>query len=247
MTRVALLAVAVMWLLAPSVQAAETITFIASDGLEVTADVYRTNSSAAAPWIVLAHQAGSSRGEYREIAPRLNRLGFNAIALDQRSGKSFARLTNETAKRAAALGEGATYLDAAPDIRAGIAWARKQTNGFVLLMGSSYSAALALVLAGQDSALVNGILAFSPGEYLRGQSVVDPARNIKVPTLLVTPPGEEGRIAPLIRAIPSNLVTSFVPKTGGHHGASSLIPARTGNAEAHWQVVERFLAPFMQQ
>ena len=247
MTRHIWLAIAAMLFLALPVQAAETVTLKAADGLDVTADVYRTNPAATAPWIVLAHQAGSSRGEYGEIAPRLNRLGFNAIALDQRSGKGVANVTNETAKRAAASGKGKAYLDALPDIQAGIAWARTQTQGKVLLLGSSYSAALALLIAGRDAALLNGVLSFSPGEYLKGQSVAGAAKNIKVPTLIVTPPGEAGRIAPLVRAIPSKLVTSFVPKSGGRHGASSLIAARNGNAEAHWQVVERFLVQFRQQ
>lgn len=225
-------------------RASETITLKAGDGLEVSADVYRTHADAAAPWIVLAHQAGASRGEYLTIAPRLNALGFNAVALDLRSGRSFANVANETAKRAAALGKGTAYLDALPDIRAGIAWARTQTSGPVLLLGSSYSAALSLVLAGSGTKLVDGVLAFSPGEYLKGQSVAKPAAKIKVPALIVTPPGEANRIAPFKRVIPAKLLTSFVPKTGGRHGASSLIPARTANAEAHWSVVARFLAPF---
>ncbi|MGI9480277.1 MAG: hypothetical protein ACR2PI_26540, partial [Hyphomicrobiaceae bacterium] len=65
--------------------ARETATLAAADGLKVTADVYRAVDTPDATWIVLAHQAGSSRGEYRTIAPRLNKLGFNAIAIDQRS------------------------------------------------------------------------------------------------------------------------------------------------------------------
>lgn len=230
--------------IAPLAQAAETITLKASDGLEVTADVYEAHARETAPWIVLAHQAGASRGEYAEIAPRLNRLGFNAIALDQRSGRAFAGIENETAKRAAKARKGTAYLDAIPDLQAGIAWARSKTRGKVLLAGSSYSAALALVLAGKTPDLLEAVIAFSPGEYLKGQSVAGPAANIKVPTLIITPPGEADRIAPLVKAIAPDLVTSFVPKTGGRHGASSLIAARSANPEDHWQVVERFLARF---
>ena len=63
------------------VLAAELITLKAADGLTITADVYRTVERSDATWIVLAHQAQASRGEYTTIAPRLNRLGFNAIAL----------------------------------------------------------------------------------------------------------------------------------------------------------------------
>jgi len=40
----------------------------------------------AAPLILLFHQACSNRGEYATIAPMLVRLGFAALAVDQRSG-----------------------------------------------------------------------------------------------------------------------------------------------------------------
>jgi len=65
---------------ATSVWAVETVTFPASDGLVVTADLYMAYAPTA-PMILLFHQAGYSRGEYLEIAPRLNALGFNALGL----------------------------------------------------------------------------------------------------------------------------------------------------------------------
>jgi hypothetical protein len=52
--------------------AAETVTFPASDGVTVTADLANPGGK---PLLVLFHMAGSSRGEYRDIAPRLNALG----------------------------------------------------------------------------------------------------------------------------------------------------------------------------
>jgi len=44
------------------------------DGLKITADLYMKSSDKAQPFIVLCHQAGWSRGEYREIAPKLNAI-----------------------------------------------------------------------------------------------------------------------------------------------------------------------------
>jgi predicted alpha/beta hydrolase len=76
---------------------AEKITFPAADGLEVTADLYRASEDLATPMIVLFHQAGFSRGEYLQIAPRLGGMGFNCLAVDQRSGKATAGVTDETA------------------------------------------------------------------------------------------------------------------------------------------------------
>jgi pimeloyl-ACP methyl ester carboxylesterase len=46
-----------------------------------------------------------------------------------------------------------------------LAWARSSgNNGKVLLWGSSYSAALVLVLAAEHHDEVGGVLGFSPGE-----------------------------------------------------------------------------------
>ena len=63
----------------------KTIEFPSMDNLQITADVYLTENKDA-PFILLFHQAGWSRGAYREIGPQLNALGFNCMSIDQRSG-----------------------------------------------------------------------------------------------------------------------------------------------------------------
>ncbi|MCK5453881.1 MAG: hypothetical protein KAJ16_05940, partial [Calditrichia bacterium] len=78
-----------------SIISAETITFPSQDGLPITADLYIVHGKEA-PFILLFHQAGFSRGEYLNIAPVLNELGFNAMAIDQRSGKEVNGIVNET-------------------------------------------------------------------------------------------------------------------------------------------------------
>gem|GEM_PF-5977157 len=64
----------------------QSISFKSADGILITADSYVPHTTTS-PLILLFHQAGSSRGEYNEIAPRLNELGFNCIAVDLRSGE----------------------------------------------------------------------------------------------------------------------------------------------------------------
>jgi hypothetical protein len=71
------------------------ITFKASDGLQITADLYILNPSENS-FIILFHQARWSRGEYLEIAPKLNKLGFNCMAVDQQSGGEINNIVNET-------------------------------------------------------------------------------------------------------------------------------------------------------
>ncbi len=128
----------------------EKVTLSAEDGLAVTAEVYIKNESA--PWIVLCHQAGFSRGEYREIAPKLTQLGFNCIAIDQRSGSEVNGVKNQTAIEAEKARKGTSYPDAIPDVEAAINYVKNDMKAQkIILWGSSYSASLTFVLAVKHS------------------------------------------------------------------------------------------------
>ena len=64
---------------------AEPRSLQAADGVGVYADLARA-TRARRGTILLFHQAGTNRGEYEPIAPRLNAVGFDTLAIDQRSG-----------------------------------------------------------------------------------------------------------------------------------------------------------------
>ena len=68
-----------------SSQEFEKVTYPSIDGLMVTADFYKTESENN-PTVVLFHQSGASRGEYRSLAPKLKMQGFNVLAVDLRWG-----------------------------------------------------------------------------------------------------------------------------------------------------------------
>jgi len=222
------------------------VGFPSGDGLEITAELYSPHRSAKTPLIVLCHQAGWSRGEYREIAPRLNALGFNCLALDQRSGEGVEGVSNETAARAAAAGMGATYVDALPDIVAALRWARTEhATGPVLLWWSSYSAALALKVAGDHPELVDGVLAFSPGEYfVRFGKPEDwvgrSAATIRCPSFITSARGEHDSWRSLHAAIPTDTKASYRPVSAGNHGSRALWSRFDDNAD-YWAAVESFL------
>ena len=206
----------------------ETVTFPSEDGLLITADVYAPNKNSAAPVIVLFHQAGWSRGEYTEIAPWLNTLGYNCMAIDQRSGEGVRGVDNETAQRAAEEHRAAGYISALPDIRAALVHARKfyGENG-VIAWGSSYSAALVLQVAGESPGLVDGVLAFSPGEYFQraGKSatwIQASAQNIDVPVFITSSRSEADEWADIFAAIETDKKVAFVPATDGRHGSRAL-------------------------
>lgn len=64
--------------------ASRDVTLRAKDGLTVFARAYAADQPKAV--ILLFHQAGSSKGEYATIAPKLALAGYDALAVDARAG-----------------------------------------------------------------------------------------------------------------------------------------------------------------
>jgi len=72
---------------------------------------------------------------------------ITCLAIDQRSGMKVFGETNETKNRAKEQILSTRYLDARPDVEAGIEYAyKKNGNQEIFLVGSSYTAALALLI-----------------------------------------------------------------------------------------------------
>ncbi|HEU4588536.1 MAG TPA: alpha/beta hydrolase [Gemmatimonadales bacterium] len=221
------------------------ITFPSKDSLRITANVWVPHPLTA-PFIVLFHQAGSSRAEYTEIAPRLVAMGFNCMAVDARAGGSVNGVRNETAQRAKAAGRGTDFLDAEQDLEAAIRYVRaRYARGKVLGWGSSYSAALVLRLAGMRPGLLDGVLAFSPGEYFTDPPgsatyVRDGARRIAVPVFITSARSERKDWMGIYGAIDKLFRRAYVPEREGSHGSSALWKSTNGQ-EGYWQAVRGFL------
>jgi dienelactone hydrolase len=212
---------------------AKTVQFKAADGVLITAE---TGGTARGPVIVLFHMAGASRGEYRDIAPRLHALGYRTLAVDQRSGGGFNGVRNETV---AGIGRNAGYAAAIPDLEAAGTYARRVMKAKkVGVIGSSYSASLVLIIAGNDAGFADAVMSFSPGEYFsNGRRVRTAAAKIKVPVFLTAARSEIGQVTPIAKTITSP-VTVFKPKGSGRHGATALT---TKNKVEYWAALEAFL------
>ena len=225
------------------------VTFSSADDVLITADTYIAHTSEKTPLIVLFHQAGSSRGEYNEIAPGLNKLGFNCIAVDLRSGDYSRGKENETAMRASNAGLATSYTDALPDIITALEYANdRYSNSKVIAWGSSYSASLVLKVAGDHPELVDGVLAFSPGEYFShlGKSktwIRDSAQKISVPTFITSSRNEAGDWSLIYDAIDAANRQSFIPVSVGRHGSKALWKKYADSA-AYWDAVTEFLVNF---
>ena len=227
----------------------ETITFPAGDEVSITGDLYAPHEDKATPFIVLCHQAGWSRGEYREIAPKLNELGFNCLAIDQRSGKAVNNVDNDTFKFALLRGVETDFPDAQQDMVAAIEFVKENhATGKVILWGSSYSAALALVIAGENPEMVDGVLSFAPGEYFGrfGKPktwVAQSAANITVPVFVTSARNEARNWSAIFESIQTESAQKFVPETKGNHGSRALWEEFDDNG-AYWEQVRAFLNPF---
>lgn len=226
--------------LAPAGPLATTI--VTDDGVSVFADSYRA-ASIDAPVILLFHQAGSSKSEYAPIAPKLVALGYNVLAIDQRSGGDLYTPTNATVQH---LGHSAAYVDVLHDMEAALAWAhRTYPQAPVYAWGSSYSASLVFELAARHPHDIAAVIAFSPGEYFTDKRYVrTAAKRVRVPVFLdsASDPEEERGARAIFDATPARVKVLFVPHTG-IHGSSTLRSDRNAAGESeNWAAVTAFLA-----
>lgn len=216
----------------------EKIQFNSKDGLLMTADYYPIANPKAL--ILLCHRSHCNRGEYRETAPKLNALGFSALAIDQRSGMKVFGVINETSALAKDQGLPTGYLDARQDIEAAVDYAF-ELNGHspIIILGSSYSASLALLIA-TTSDKIRAVMAFSPGEYLKNVIVADEIKTLAVPVFATGAMKEMEDVNSVMRHIDPAYVTLFTPQVNGFHGSKTLWNSVEGY-ETYWKALEQFI------
>jgi pimeloyl-ACP methyl ester carboxylesterase len=204
----------------------------ADDGLEVVADKYFVSDTL--PWILMFHQAGSSRGEFREIAPKLIMLGYNGLAVDLRVGKEINFINNQTALAAQTDGYPRNMQDARRDMKAAVDWVTGRSDKPVVLFGSSFSASLALIHANNNPA-AGAVIAFSPGEFFGQADLVKKAvSNLEVPVFLASTYREHPYVEELSSGIAGEYKTLFTPaETSGTHGAKALWESEESSRE-YW-------------
>lgn len=185
------------------VKAQQTVTFPSEDSVLITADHYLQDKEF--PYILLFHQANSSRGEYLEAAQKLLKLGYNCLAVDLRSGKEINYIQNETAARAAGQKLPTSYLDSEKDILASIEYVKQLSSKKIILFGSSYSASLVMKI-GNHNPGVAAVIAFSPGEYFQPRVVLKSClSDYDKPIYVTSTLKEKPFVQELISEIPTEL------------------------------------------
>ncbi|WP_299769780.1 alpha/beta fold hydrolase [uncultured Dokdonia sp.] len=220
--------------------AQETIEYPSKDGLQITADLYEAENSDT--FILLFHQAGWSRGEYKETAPKLNALGYTCLAVDQRSGGEVNNITNQTNKRAKKAGKKTEFIDAFQDIEATVAYVKKTYNPKkIIIWGSSYSSSLVLKYAGDNPNTIDAVLSFSPGEYFGDKNfITSSTKTIQDPVFITSSKGEVKSWSHMYNVIPSKTKKLYIPRTAGNHGSRALWSTFDDN-DGYWVAVKKFL------
>jgi pimeloyl-ACP methyl ester carboxylesterase len=224
-----------------------TFQFKSTDSLTISADFYELPDSTA-PFLLLFHQAGYSRGEYKGTAHYLNDLGFNCIAIDQRSGNEVNGVLNETNAAAKKMGLDTEYADAYADLEAALLYVKNTYNPkTILAVGSSYSASLVFILANKHPNLIDGIASFSPGEYFTygNKTIESYASNVNCPVFITSSKDEFSSWEAIYNAIPGESKSYFLPDFEGYHGSQALWSMHEGN-EKYRKAFKEFLDNFLE-
>lgn len=215
------------------------VTFLASDNLKITADLYLKDYNL--PFILLFHQDTYSRGEFTGIASRLLNLDYNCLAVDLRKGGEVNYIKNETASRMQNRNISGKLIDSRKDVLAAIEYAGKYNNIPVILLGSSYSASLCMIV-GKNNERVNAVVAFSPGEYFEPDiSVKSVLRDFDKPLFVSSSENEYSYIVEMLDYAPEELVTLYKHKEGNnYHGAKVLWESNKNSRECWLELLMFF-------
>lgn len=219
--------------------AGEPLTLRASDGVAVYGTLSRAQPRSRSI-ALLFHQAHANRHEYDSVVPVLQKLGFDTLAIDQRSGGDLFGGHNETVAK---LGASADYLAALPDLEAALAWACAQHYARIVAVGSSYSSSLVIVLAATHPQRLSAIASFSPGEYFGDKNQIKhAAAKVTLPFYITTDPNEASDVAEVLRDAHGANIVRYQPRIGVH-GASTLVAARDPGG---WQANLASFTTFLQ-
>lgn len=148
--------------------------------------------------------------------------------------------TNETKNRAKEQGLSTGYLDAKPDIESAIDYAYNlNDNKQIILLGSSYSSALALLISAK-SEKVKSVIAFSPDEHLKGVNLAVKIKNINIPIFATSAKKEIKQVSEVLKFVDKKHITHFKPNIEGFHGSKTIWEVVNG-FETYWEALKEFL------
>lgn len=211
------------------------IEFKTSDNRIVVGNLYDIGIDN--PVVLLCHQLGYNKYEYADIAPKLNAMGFNALAIDLTGGGNFASYTNETIDKGTPVSDRQiAFNKSKEEINTAVNYLFKKYNKKVIIWGSSFSANYAISITAKNQ---NAKAAISFSGLANGLSEV--LKKMNKPLFMTSSKEEVPQVKTILEAIPSRQnLTHFIPKNDGDHGSSVLWNGQP-YAEEYWDAVKAFL------
>ncbi len=214
-----------------------------SDKKFVFAELSPCEGGKDAPIVLMFHQAGSNRGEYQTITPKLVKEGYNCLAVDQRSGGTMWGRDNPTAKQFSGEQD---YDSAYEDLLATLNWAKREEYSRIIVWGSSYSASLVLKLAAESDG-ISEVICASPGDYINPSGTTQLwAKKVTEMTFIVCTKSESKVAGEIFDAIATE-EKSFLEQDPGVHGSSAFIAAKNNKSEEAWKSLLDFLGSLPEQ
>lgn len=222
---------------------AKKVTFTTTDNRKVFGELYEVGKDN--PVILLCHQTGFNKYEYVDIAPKLNALGFNCLAVDLTTGGTFQEKINETIEKASTPIDRSSmvFVEASEEeIKAAINYLNEKYKKKVTVWGSSSSATLGL-FAALENENINAAIAFSAFDHFRENrtslSIVIP--KIDKPIFMTSAKAEASIITGLLKDVQLKKgQIHFITNGSGDHGSKAMWNGRS-DAEEYWKEVTKFL------
>lgn len=215
---------------------AEKVSFTTTDSRTVVGNLYEIGNDK--PIILLLHQLRNNKYEYADIAPKLNNMGFNVLAIDLTGGAAFADHENETVNKGTPISRAdreVLVARAELEIVTAIDYLNKRYNSKVIVWGSSYSASMAIAVASANENVIAAI-SFS-GLEKRLFSILS---KLSKPVFMTSSKAEASMVEELLTDTPKENLIHFIPKGDGRHGSSALWNGQR-DAEEYWVAIKSFL------
>jgi dienelactone hydrolase len=211
----------------------QTVTVDSPDGVKLVGSFYEAGKPMT-PALLLLHQWQSDRHSYDEFAKKMQRAGFNVLAIDGRGlGESTKKADGSTVSAGRMNTDVIAMIDdvgAAFDFLAKNKMVDPKRIGIV---GASYGSSLALIYAANKPE-VGAVALLSPGLDYFGNMQMKPAMKKygKRPVYMVAADDDSESAAaikelPPVEAIPQQIKKTYV--TGGH--GTALLKSQPGLAD----------------
>jgi len=154
--------------------ARQTVSFDAPDGVKIVGTFYAATKENS-PAVLLLHQYGGSRSNYKNLAGQFQSNGIAVLAID---GRGFGESTRKTdGSRVAASQSDEAVTGMKSDVAAAVKFLGEQRavdKNKIGIVGASYSSSLAIIYAAENSA-IKAVALLSPGTNYFGNLPTEPA------------------------------------------------------------------------